>query len=169
MASRPSYLTHHVEEKDVTVDWFFGHGHLGRRILQLVLIVIGWIAAILPVVITASAVINRNDPLHGWWKYGEGFQMWDWTMLVLGFLTVVFMIGFLAAHLAERASLTHRNQIRTYDEQRLEQRLRIAGDWYAGKFGPELLRLQEKRVRIEPYGDLETYELRDAYRAQGVE
>jgi hypothetical protein len=40
---------------------------------------------------------------------------------------------------------------------------------YARKFGPTTQRLQQRKIRIEPYNDLETYELRDQYRAYGVE
>jgi len=48
-------------------------------------------------------------------------------------------------------------------------RLEIADAWYADKFGPQALRLQQRRAQIEPYGDLETYELRGIYRANGVD
>ncbi len=87
-------------------------------------------------------------------------------MRILGILTVFFVVGFLALHLVHRATLKERNRRKTYDEQRLALRLEIAEAWYADKFGPEALRLQQRRAQIEPYGDLETYELRGLYRVQ---
>jgi hypothetical protein len=57
---------------------------------------------------------------------------------------------------------------KTYDEERLARRLELAGNLYATKYGPESARQEQRRVRIEPYGDFETYELRDHYRKHGV-
>ena len=168
MTTKPSYVIHEVDEKDVTVDWFFGSGRVGTKVAQLALILVGWFFTLLPVVITASSLLNRDND-GGWWSYQEGFDMWDQTMRLLGILTVFFVVGFLALHLIHRATLKERNRRKTYDEQRLALRLEIADAWYADKFGPQALRLQQRRAQIEPYGDLETYELRGIYRANGVD
>jgi len=168
MTSRPAYVVHAVEEKDVTVDWFFGHGRPGTKIVQLLLLLVGWFFAVLPVVITASALLHRDDP-EGWWNYSEGFVMWDITMIFLGVLLVVFVIGFLVLHLVDRRAARRRSQVSTYDEERLAVRLEIAADWYADKYGPADLRREQRRVDIEPYGDVETYELRGLYRTYGVD
>jgi preprotein translocase subunit SecG len=168
MTDKPAYVVHHVEEKDVTVDWFFGHGHLATKILQLVLVVVGWFFAILPLVIEISALRHRNDA-GGWWNYQEGFDMFDTTMTFLEILIIVFIVGFLALHVIYRVVSRERNRRNTFDEERLELRLSLAEDLYASKYGPQLLRWQERNVRIEPYGDFETYELRDSYRIHGVD
>jgi uncharacterized membrane protein len=169
MTPEPPYLVHHVDERSVTVDWFFGRGHAATKVVQLVLVLLGWFFALLPVVITASALLHRDDPDAGWWGYHEGFVLWDMTMLLLGVLTVLFVIGFLALFLVDRASEGERNRTTTYDASRLARRREVAADLYAEKFGPEALRLQQTRVEIQPYGDLETYELRGRYRDAGVE
>jgi hypothetical protein len=62
-----------------------------------------------------------------------------------------------------------RDRRTTYDEERLELRLSLADDLYTDKYGPAELRQQERSVRIEPYADIETYELRDRYRTYGVD
>ena len=90
-------------------------------------------------------------------------------MAFLGILTVFFLVAFLVLHLVDRAAARRRDQRKTYDEQRLARRLEIADVWYADKFGPEALRLQQRQVQVEPYGDLETFELRGRYRAYGVD
>jgi hypothetical protein len=167
MTGKPSYVIHHVDEKDVTVDWFFGPRRAGSKIKQLALLVGGWIFVVLPVVITASSLLNRDND-GGWWSYQEGFDMWDKTIRFLGILILFFVLGFLALHLVHRATVKERSQRKTYDEQRLGQRTGIADAWYADKFGPEALRLQQRRAQIEPYVDIETYELRGLYRANGV-
>ena len=41
--------------------------------------------------------------------------------------------------------------------------------WYAEKFGPETLRLQQRTTQIKPYSDIETYELRGLYDANGID
>ncbi|MDF1604127.1 hypothetical protein [Nocardioides sp. YIM 152315] len=164
----PPYVVHHVEEGDVTVDWFFGRRRFRDKFVQLVLVLLGWVFVVLPVVITASALLHRGDADTGWWGYHEGFVMWDVTVIILGILTGFFIVGFLALHLVDRVAATRRDRRKTYDEERLAERLEVAADWYAGKFGPEALRLQQRRVEIEPYGDIETYELRNLHRRFGV-
>jgi hypothetical protein len=168
MTDKPAYVIHHVDEKDVTVDWFFGRGHLRTTMVQLVLLVVGWFFAILPLVIETSALRHRNDP-GGWWNYQEGFDMFDATMFYLGILVVAFILGFLTLHLVHRGVERRHNEEDTYDEERLRLRLSLADDLYASKYGDAALRLEQRRVRIEPYGDFETYELRDSYRMHGVD
>ena len=168
MTDRPAYIVHHVDEDEVTVDWFFGDRRFGEKLGQLVLILVGWFFAILPVVITASSLLHRYDA-GGWWNYTEGFVMWDRTMAALGFLFVVFVVGFLVLYLVNRSAAKQHARQKTYDEQRLALRLEVAAEWYADKFGPEELRLQRTTVEIEPYSDLETYELRRRFRTYGVD
>ncbi|WP_017932738.1 hypothetical protein [Nocardioides sp. Iso805N] len=165
----PSYLVHRVEEKDVTVDWFFGHHHAGTKIAQLVLVLVGWFFVILPVAITTSALVHRHDDMSGWWGYHEGFAMWTETMVFLGVLLVLFIVGFLVLHLLDRAGRRSQDRSKTYDEEVLALRLEVAEEWYGDKFGPADLRRQQDRVEIEPYGDVETYELRDLYRTFDIE
>ena len=168
MNGKPPYVVHEVPESDVTVDWLFGPGHVGTKITQYALLLVGWFFTVLPVVVTGSALLNRHTE-GGWWSYEEGFAIWDQTMVILGIILVIFIVGFLALHLVHRRTIKERNQRVTHDEQRLIQRLEIADVWYAEKFGPEPLRGQQKRVQITPYGDVETHELRGLYRASGVD
>jgi hypothetical protein len=165
---KPSYLVNTVREKDVTVDWFFGAGHWRTKAVQGVLLLIGWFFTVLPVAITASSLLNRGNG-SGWWGYREGFVMWDRTMAFLGILTGIFIVGFLVLHLVDRSSSRERDRRKTYDEQRLALRMEVADAWYADRYGPEGLRRQVMRVRVEPYSDIETYELRGLYRARGVD
>jgi hypothetical protein len=157
-----------VDEKDATVDWFFARGQNWRRIRQFALMVVGWAFAILPVVITASALLHRNGP-GGWWSYPEGFYLWDVTTRTLGFLIAVFIVGFFALYAANRASAREREKRKTYDAARLSRRLELAADLYQGKYGDRAFRWERKRVVIEPYADVETYELRDHYREYGAD
>ena len=167
MPEKPAYVLHHVDEKDATVDWFFGDGPWTSKLGQLVLVVVGWFFAILPIVITASAIIHRDDS-GGWWNYQEGFDMWEVTMKTLGFLLVFFIVAFLAMYLLNRRLERRQADERTYDEQRLARRLELAGELYTTKYGPASSRKEQRKVRIAPYGDFETYELRDHYRNHGV-
>jgi uncharacterized membrane protein len=168
MTRPPGYIVHQVDEKDVTVDWFYARSRGRRRIVQFVLVVVGWFFAVLPVVITVSALVHEDDPQKGWWSYREGFYLWNLTMLILGFLIVMFIIGFSALYLVNRASTRQRDRRKTYNATRLSQRLELAAGLYQGKYGAEAFRLEQKRITIQPYQDLETYELRDRYREYGV-
>jgi uncharacterized membrane protein len=167
MTRPPGYLVHQVDEKDVTVDWFFARGRARHRIRQFALMVIGWACAVVPVVITASALVHRNGP-GGWWSYPEGFYLWDVTTRTLGFLIVVFIIGFFALYAANRASARKRDKRTTYDAARLSRRLELAADLYRSKYGDRAFRFERKKIVIEPYADVETYELRDCYREYGL-
>lgn len=164
----PTYIVHQVDERDVTVDWYFGPGHVGTKLAQTLLLVVGWFFLVLPVVITASALLNRDNPGAGWWSYPEGFAMWDLTIATLGIVIAFFIVGFLVLFLINRVRAKERNRRTTFDEQRLAQRVQLADAWYAGKFGPEPLRQRQRAVQIEPYGDVETFELRGLYRENGL-
>lgn len=168
MTSAPDYVVHTVDEKDVTVDWFFGEGHRRTKVVQFVLVLVGWVFVILPVFVTTTSIVNRETGT-GWWAYEEGFVMWARTTVFLAILTTVFVIGYLVLHLLDRAVARRDRDRITHDEERLAARTRIADDWYVAKFGPESLRRQERTVRIEPYLDIETYELRGLYRMGGVD
>lgn len=167
MPGKPSYVVHSVAEEDVTVDWFFSKERHPTKVVQSALVIVGWFFAILPEVVEGSAIANRDNS-GGWWNYREGFVMFDTTMRYLGILMVVFILGYFALFLVNRSVMRRRNKVTTYDEERLTQRLDLADDLYASKYGPRMLRLQKRTVRIEPYADVETYELRDRYRTYGV-
>lgn len=169
MTSEPPYIVNTVREEDVTVDWFFGGRYTTTKVKQLILMIVGWLFVVLPVFITASSIVNRNNTGRGWWDYHEGFVMWDVTMICLGILLVLFIVGFMVLLLADRSSAKRRNEGKTYDEQRLGLRLEVATNWYADKFGPEDQRRQQSRVEIQPLVDVETYELRNLYRTHGVD
>lgn len=164
----PDYIVHEVDEKDVTVDWFFSRTLSWRQFLQFILIFVGWFFAILPIVITTSALTHRNRP-GGWWSYSEGFRMWDMAERILQFLIVVFIIVFLSLYILHRTSSRKRNREKTYDEERLARRINLAADMYDDKFGVKADRVRRNKVVIEPYDDVETYELRDLYREYGVD
>lgn len=167
MTRPPEYIVHQVDEKDVTVDWFFKRGWNHHKVLQFVLLIIGWFFAILPIVITTSALLYRYGG-GGWWNYREGFYMWDRFWLMLDILLVIFVVGFLVLYFLHRMSSKKRNRRRTYDPARLTRRLELAAYMYDSRYGPEDLRLARKNAVIEPYSDVETYELRDLYREYGV-
>ena len=125
-------------------------------------------AAILPLVITYSALAHRHDP-GGWWNYTEGFRMWDITIDTLAILLVAFVLGFITLHLLNRRKERRDHDEQTFDEERLALRLGLADELYTSKYGDQESRLQQRTVRIEPYSDFETFELRDLYRTHGVD
>jgi Ni/Fe-hydrogenase subunit HybB-like protein len=168
-ATEQDYMTHHVDERDLTVDWFFGKMRFRKKVPQLLLAIVGWFFSILPIVITASAIIYRNNVHRGWWSYHEGYVMFDVTSIILGILLVIFVIGYLALLVIDRRRDGWRRDHINYDLEKLDLRLAIAEDLYAEKFGPEESRIALQNIRIEPYADFETYELRDRYRDYDVE
>ena len=117
--------------------------------------------------VTASALTHRNDA-GGWWSYHEGFALWDLTMATLGLLGVAFVLGFSTLYLVSQLRARSRNDQKTYDEERLATRLDVAGELFANKYGSKEIRLHQRNIRIQPYSDFETYELRDRYRTYGV-
>jgi hypothetical protein len=166
--TKPDYVVNVVDEKEVTIDWFFGDRPLASKIPQLLLALVAWFFAVLPVVITWSAVSHKDDPDSGWWKYREGIVMYQVTMSILGILLVLFVLGFLVLYFLDERVKGWSSTRTTYDEERLAFRVSIAEQVYADKCGPKPHRQQQRSIVIEPYEDLETYELRDRYRDYGV-
>lgn len=168
MTEKPGYVVHVVDEDDITVDWFFGDRPFRQKVPQMILVVVGWFFAILPIVVTVSALTHRHDA-GGWWNYREGFVMWDVTIDTLGLLALAFVVGFFTLYLINRFEARRHRRRTTYDEERLALRLGLADDLYESKYGSADFRLLQRNIRIEPYGDFETYELRDLYRTYGVD
>lgn len=168
MTRAPYYITHKVDERDVTVDWFFSRRLSVRQAQQFLLMIGGWLFALLPIVITTSALLHEHTR-GGWWHYAEGFRMWDTTIRMLEFLIAAFIIIFFTLYVLHRIAAGKRDRERTFDEERLARRLELAGGMYEEKYGDEAFRLEQKKIAIEPYEDIETYELRDLYREYGVD
>lgn len=160
---KPDYVIHEVDEQDITVDWFFGDANNKVKPVQQIVGIIGWLFTALPVYITVSAIMHRNDG-EGFWHYREGFVMFEVTMIILAILLVFFVLGYLLLYFIDRRVDGWRKAHVTYDIDRLDLRLAIAEDLFATKFGPEETRLAQRSIRIEPHADFETYELRDRYR-----
>ena len=68
-----------------------------------------------------------------------------------------------------KALVAHGDARATFDAERLSKRLEIADAMYARKYGPVADRLGQANVVIQPYADIETYELRGLYRQYEVE
>ena len=95
--------------------------------------------------------------------------MWDTTIAFLTVFLVLFIVGYLVLYWLNRRSLKERNARATFDAERLSKRLEIADAMYARKYGPVADRLGQANVVIQPYADIETYELRGLYRQYEVE
>ncbi len=169
MTDKPEYIVHEVDEKDVTVDWFFTRWRSLRPVGQLLAILGTWFLALLPIAITASSLYYQDQPDQGWWDYREGFVIWKITVGFLGLILLFYLIFFAVLHLIDRAQARKRAERTTYDEERLAKRLELAEDWYAEKFGPVEIRRERRAIRIEGHSDVETYELRSRYRDFGVD
>ena len=139
MTDKPSYVVHTVTEKEITVDWFFGKGHLGKKITQFFLLLCRMVLRrILPMVVTASAILNRDNPDKGWWKYAEGFTLVGHDDRVpQAFFLILFVVGYLVLFLVNRASreVPQRDGDLRRGSAGQEARDR-RGDLYEEKFGP---------------------------------
>lgn len=168
MTDRPRYNNRHVSEDDLTVDWYFGSGHLARKIWQSILIIIGWFFAILPIVITLSAVFMQDSESGGWWRYSEGIDMWNLEISIIFLMTVVFVIAF--GYLYVTSSIKRRREINqiTYDEERLRRRLMLSAEQYDDRFGPTDARWGKSRVLVPPEANIGTFELRERFAEEGV-
>jgi hypothetical protein len=169
MTEKPSYIVHEVQEKDITVDWFFGRGHWRTKVGQAALLAVAWFFAVLPVIVTASALLNADNPDEGWWHFAEGYRLWTLTITFLGIFFVWFVVSYLVLLIINRISNRKRNKVPTFDDERLEKRLTIAQSMYVEKYGPRNWRIEQRRVEIQPYASLEPFELRGHYRSSGVE
>ena len=95
--------------------------------------------------------------------------MWDETMRILGFLTAFFVVAFMVLYLLNR---------RLESQERNERRPTTSSAWSCASRSPRACTPRSTaprpsagaaEVRIEPYGDIETYELRGHYRSNGVD
>ncbi|WP_062211856.1 hypothetical protein [Demequina oxidasica] len=163
MSPKPSYITHSVEESDVTVDWFFGSASVAVKARQVALVSVSWFFALLPICLTTWALVHRNDPDSPWARYTDWFNIWQIMMTVIAALIAFFAIAFLLMFLLNRSDMRKRNVRETYNVERLDRRVAIAADWYSERYGDKSERIDESRVIVLPGSNIGTYELRELY------
>ncbi|WP_061965184.1 hypothetical protein [Demequina aurantiaca] len=168
MTSQPAYIRHSVAESDVTVDWFFGNASVALKARQLALVGISWFFALLPVALTAWALIHRHDPDSLWARYSDWYATWQTMMTIVVALIAFFAVTFLAMFLLNRAAMRKRNLRNTFHEHRLERRLAVSAEWYEEKYGDMQARTAESRVVVLPGGNIGTFELRELYAKNDV-
>jgi hypothetical protein len=161
----PSYVSNESTEDTITIDWFFGPEHLGTKIRQGILILIGYILAIIPIYITIKSVISiysKNG--KGFWNYSEGIRMWEQAIYFFSLFFILCVIFFIGMHIVNKLRVKREQDKLTVDMGRVARREEIANEMYTSKYGPHNFRVHMETIRVMGYDDVETYELRDRFR-----
>lgn len=158
----PSYVKKESNEDAVTVDWFFGKGHIGTKIWQDILMVIGVFFAALPIFITVKTMLatymKKGETV---WSYREGFKMWQDATHFFFQMLIFFVVIFLVLYIINVLRARHERKGLTVDAERVAYRMSLAEEMYDSKYGPRAFRMQRQNIRVAGYDDVETYELRD--------
>ncbi|XEO93292.1 hypothetical protein ACBP45_06725 [Latilactobacillus sakei] len=163
--SKPDYIRHQLSEDQITIDWFFTSKKTGHRLRQLVLIGIGWLMCLIPTVATLSLYLTRETmvPINR----AAFKQLLQNTNYIFFLYITAFSVFFISLYLMNKVKQRRirKGVIKTFDEQRLQQRLAWAEEMYTAKYGVASMRKQRQNIIISDFADVGTYELRQRFEA----
>lgn len=163
IVNKPDYIINEVDEKSLTIDWFFGQKQLSLKLKQLVLITIGWIACLVPIGITTILIIfrDKNIPIN----QAAFTELFDTIISTFLQYYLFFIIFFFILHIYNLilSRSRRRNDKASYNPKLLKKHTDLAEEMYYSKYGPRDHREGQNRIIIQDYADIGTFELRQQF------
>jgi hypothetical protein len=161
----------HPEAKDFVQDDFFEKGHWWLKIRQLLLNLFFLAILVLPVMILFNSIARKQIWSYLYhWTYKEGFQLSDYlssSILIAFVVVLVISLAFLF-----RNNFREQNvypKMKTYDEEKLEQRKAILEQMYTERFGDEAFRNTTKYYAVDGEQNLPDHLIKELFKDGGVE
>jgi len=147
------------------IDDYFARGHWIRKIWQTLIALIGWLAVIVPIVLTVTAFWATVDP-HVWhvWSYAEG-------IFEIKFIGVLLLFAFVMASIFAVSMTIIQNRKRerlveqwpTFNPLTQHKRERVLEQFMTERFGPVTLRENVRHYRVQPEQNLDTDDIHELF------
>ena len=166
MTESPTTSSTRWTRRTITVDWFFGKGHCGIKVAQLALLLVAWVFAILPGGRHGfSARATGTTQTRGGGTTRRGSRCGTRPSRFLGVLLIVIFV--LVTSCSSSRTGCRRNAC-------IIARRTTRSGWLSGStlaeqsctwrsLGRPHCGEQQAHVQIQPYADIETFELRGLY------
>lgn len=146
-------------------DEYFESGHLLLKIRQTLAAIIGWLAVIIPIVITVTSFwASFNPKVPHIWSFHEGIYEIKFIGIILifaWFMTAIFSIGMTIIQNRKRDRVVE--QWPTFDPINQKKRKQTIDDFIDKRFGDQEFRENVRSYDVQPEQNLETHEIQKLY------
>ncbi|MEO1772010.1 MFS transporter [Candidatus Enterococcus ferrettii] len=165
------YISRDEVTKLLVTDSYYEKGHLGLKIVQFIVAIIGWILVILPFIWVLSPLLFGNLARRfNLFTYVEELQTLKFLLI---FLTIAFFVILVLSviltiwnnyrfnHLLQRKEM--------YDVERVKKRNQLLSDDFEKRFGPKKERESTCYYLVKEEQNLDAHYVRDLYKKGDVD
>jgi len=146
-------------------DKYFESGHLWLKIYQTFVAIIGWVAVIVPIVITITSFwASFNPKVPHIWSFREGIYEIKFIGIILLFafvMTAIFSIGMTIIQNRKRDRVVE--QWPTFNPINQKKRKEAIDDFIDNRFGDQEFRENVRSYDVQPEQNLETHQIQQLY------
>jgi len=158
------------QRQQLYTDEYFGPGHWGIKLWQTFVGLLGWVAVIVPVVITILSIWSTYDRrVPRIWSYQEGVFEFKFIGILLLFffvLTSLFAVAMTIIQNRKRNRVVE--QWPTYNPINQKQRQRALAKFMTDRFGDAEFRENTRYYEVQPDQNLDTDEIQHLYDEQDI-
>lgn len=152
-------------QQQLYTDKYFESGHILLKIRQTIVAIIGWLAVIIPIVITVTSFwASFNPKIPHIWSFSEGIYEIKFIGIILVFawvMTVIFSTGMTIIQNRKRARVVE--QWPTFNPIDQKKRKQTIDDFIDQRFGDQEFRENVRSYDVQPEQNLETHEIQKLY------
>lgn len=146
-------------------DKYFESGHLWLKIWQTIVAIIGWIAVIVPIVITLTSFwASFDERVPHIWSFREGIYEIKFIGIILLFafvMTAIFSTGMTIIQNRKRDRVVE--QWPTFNPINQKKRKEAIDDFIDNRFGDQEFRENVRSYDVQPEQNLETHQIQQLY------
>jgi len=146
-------------------DKYFESGHLWLKIYQTFVAIIGWVAVIVPIVITITSFwASFNPKVPHIWSFREGIYEIKFIGIILLFafvMTAIFSTGMTIIQNRKRDRVVE--QWPTFNPINQKKRKKTIDDFIDNRFGDQEFRENVRSYDVQPEQNLETHQIQKLY------
>jgi len=146
-------------------DKYFESGHLWLKIYQTFVAIIGWVAVIVPIVITITSFwASFNPKVPHIWSFREGIYEIKFIGIILLFafvMTAIFSTGMTIIQNRKRDRVVE--QWPTFNPINQKKRKKTIDYFIDNRFGDQEFRENVRSYDVQPEQNLETHQIQKLY------
>jgi len=159
------------QNQQLYTDKYFESGHIFLKIWQTFVAILGWLAVIIPIVITVTSFwASFNPRIPHLWSYPEGITEIKFigALLVFGFImTVIFAVTMTLIQNRKRDRVVE--QWPTFNPIDQKERKKTIDDFIDKRFGDQEFREHARTYDVQPEQNLGTHEIQDLYAKKNLD
>ncbi|KRO00357.1 hypothetical protein [Companilactobacillus kimchiensis] len=153
------------ERQQLYTDKYFEKGHLLLKIRQFLISIVGWLAVIIPILITITSFwASFDNRIPHIWSYHEGIYEIKFIGILLIFLwimTTIFSISMTLIQNRKRDRVVE--QWPTFNPINQKKRKQTIDNFIDQRFGNQEFRENVKTYDVQPEQNLDTHQIQKLY------